>query len=93
MTKSPTSLAWSPDGTLLATAMGGLGGIDKGSNTYDVWLWSADGKLLGKLQGHTGGVQALAWSPDGETLASGSVDSTVRLWNKDGTLDKTIRTD
>jgi WD40 repeat protein len=34
------------------------------------------------LTGHTEGVIALALSPDGETLASGSADSTVRLWNR-----------
>jgi len=30
--------------------------------------------------GHTGGVRAVAWSPDGKTLASGSKDNMVKLW-------------
>ena len=32
------------------------------------------------LEGHTGQINAVSFSPDGETLASGSFDGTIRLW-------------
>jgi len=33
------------------------------------------------LKGHTGGVLSVHWNPSGKTLASGSVDKTIGIWD------------
>ncbi|MEV6735275.1 trypsin-like peptidase domain-containing protein [Streptomyces sp. NPDC051364] len=43
-----------------------------------------------RLSGHTASVPAVAFSPNGKTLATGSADKTVRLWNV--TTGKTRKT-
>ena len=64
-------VAWSPDRTRLAA--GGTTGI---------WLYDArTGAEISLITGHSFRVNAVAFSPDGLTLASGSRDDTVRLWD------------
>jgi WD40 repeat protein len=64
-------VAFSPDGTLLATA-----GYDQ-----SVRLWDpANGAAVRILSGHADSVWGVAFSPDGTLLATGSWDKTSRLW-------------
>jgi WD40 repeat protein len=66
------SVAFSPDGKLLAT----------GDAIGEIHLWQiADGKQLLTYEGHKSWVRSVAFSPNGSTLASCSSDYTVKLWN------------
>ena len=51
-------------------------------------LWDANtGSPLRTLTGHTAWVSSVSFSPDGNTLASGSPDGTVLLWELAPTVD------
>lgn len=74
------SVALSADGL----ALGG------GSIQHRV-LIASNGKRMNRT-GHEGSVTAVAWSPDGGLLATGSADCTVKLWRRtDGQLLHTIQ--
>ncbi len=67
----PTSVAFDAGGAHLAV----------GTSTGEVYVWRvADRTLLLALQGHTNAAPAIALSADGQLVACGSVDGTVKLW-------------
>ncbi|MBC8875283.1 MAG: PD40 domain-containing protein [Planctomycetes bacterium] len=77
---SVESLAYSPDGRLLACGSGHL-------RVYEV----ATGKLARLLIGHRENVLTIAWSPDGTKIATGSSDNTLRIWDVNaGKVDLTL---
>ena len=43
------------------------------------------------LEDHDSSVTMVVFSPDGETLASGSGDKTIKLWSREGTLLHTLK--
>ena len=66
------SVAWSPDGSWIATA-----GEDR---LIRIWR-AADGALVHTLAGHELNIWSVRFSPDSRLLASGSFDRSIRLWD------------
>ncbi len=62
---------WSPDGSKLAS-------------TYDNKIAVADvntGKHLMDMEGHTDDITSIDWNPVEDTIATGSADQTVKIWD------------
>jgi WD40 repeat protein len=67
------AMAIAPDGRMIATAQ------ERGPKHVEL-RDLATGRLVRKLEGHRATVKCVAFAPDGRTLASGSDDMSIRLW-------------
>lgn len=74
-----TSVKFSPDGALLASATGDW---QTPAIPGELRLWDpVSGAHLASLDGHTGEIKRLAFDRDGRRLASSSADRTVIVWS------------
>jgi WD40 repeat protein len=76
------NVAFSPDGTILAT----------GDGTGMVRLWNTQtGELGAAVQAHTNWAFSVAWSPDGKSFVTGGGDDAVRSFDA-GNLTQPLKT-
>ncbi|MEB3213875.1 MAG: WD40 repeat domain-containing protein [Leptolyngbyaceae bacterium] len=85
--RSIYALQFSPNGEYLAfspdsVTVDPLTRLEDDEEHNTVRLWSLDGEQIGEpFSGHQDYITALAFSPDGQTLLSGSWDTFTRVWD------------
>ncbi len=81
---SPGAMSFSPDGKSIVAGRNAIS--ERGVFVLSIWD-AASGKEIGVVPDdpehieHTGVITALTFSPDGNTLATASMDYSIRLWD------------
>jgi WD40 repeat protein len=81
--RNDRALAFSPDGKWIVAPQNTLS--ERG--VFVINIWDAQTGRISEMPDdpehieHTGVISSLAFSPDGQTLASASMDHSIRLWN------------
>jgi WD40 repeat protein len=97
-------VAFSPDGSTLASTSGdktvklwhlaevlGVSASPTHHTPHPAPAPKRQGSLFKTLQGHDSAVIGVAFSPNGELIASTSEDRTAKLWSRDGKLLHTLK--
>ena len=66
--------------TVIVVGLAGLTGLAVAGSGL-TWLVLTQKNLFYTYSGHSDTVTSVAWSPDGQRIASGSYDTTVQVWN------------
>lgn len=78
------SVAFSPDGRVLAATYGELAIPGKRDGVGMVKLWDvATGKAIATFSGHKGFISDVQYSPDGRRIATAGYDGVIRVRNPD----------
>ena len=79
---SVSAAEWSPDGEFLAIA----------TSTGDCRIFRGETlEVVSYLDGHKDAIHGIAWCDDGQRLATGSDDHTIRIWSPAGKLQALIQ--
>ncbi len=77
--KGAIAATFSPDGSIIAT-----------SDHFRLRLWNKEGAPIASGIDHTLNIWKIAFSPDGQQIATASEDQTAKLWNLEGKLITTF---
>jgi eukaryotic-like serine/threonine-protein kinase len=82
-TQNVTGLAFSPDGSILASVGGSSIAVPQAASKPGELILrnTRTGKIMRTVSGHGGPLTGVAYHPDGKLIATSSWDHTIKLWD------------